>query len=181
MSEHPLHMTLGNTIKEVDTLAQLHRESLAFSEAKERLEFLHHLCRTLLTEIQSLSRWQGFSYSLHTEFSGQLYDSSLREIIHRELPELPRSLGVAIVEGDMTYMRFIAQISGALALTRDRKLTLVRQVSQYLTQALLNQEVKKLDAPLQEVFETLTTLSLADGPDVHLLCQPILAHFRQCQ
>jgi hypothetical protein len=176
VSEQPLHVILANTIKEVDALAQLHRESLAFTEAKDRLEFLHQLSRTLLNEIQSLSRWQAFSHSLHTVSSLQWYDSSLRD---RELPEIPRSLGGAIVEGDMTYIRFIAQISGALALTHERKLTLVRQVSQYLIKALPAQETKQLDATLQGVVETITTLSLADSPDIQRLCQPILAHSRQ--
>ena len=178
MTEKPLHVELTNTIQEVDNLAQLHRESLAFAEARERLDFLHQQCLALIDAIQLLERWQALLQSLHMDVSSQPFGLPFRRMLHRELPEVPRTLGAAIVEGDMAYIRLIARISGALALTRERKLTLVGQVNQQLAKVLGTQGIKQMDSPLIEAFKTLTALTIAESPDIKALCQPILERFR---
>ena len=179
MDERAFRVKLANTLQEVANLAQLHHESQAFADAQERVAFLHQMCCAVLEGIHRLRRWQALALTLQNVDALHEQHIFLGSALKDELLEPPDSLATALVAGNIAYVQFVAQLSGILAIVKERKFVMIHQLTALITRVLIEPNRSPASGSFVAMVDAFVLLAQSDTPEVYALCQPIMIALHQ--
>jgi hypothetical protein len=132
MQTELLNDALGDLFKEVDRLAERHREALEYVAASERTAFLHARMRSLHQALSELREAAALLRAIGGDGGGEeLWRQTCADVRSRAPADL-LAPGRAIVAGGLDLLWLVDYTGASTALATERRDRLVDQVAQRL-------------------------------------------------
>lgn len=132
MQTELLNDALGDLFKEVDRLAERHREALEYVSASERTMFLHGRMQSLHQALSELREAAALLRSISGNRGGEeLWQQTCAELRSRAPADL-LAPGRTIVAGGLDLLWLVDYTGASTALAYERRDRLVDQVAQHL-------------------------------------------------
>jgi hypothetical protein len=134
MQTELLNDALRDLFKEVDRLAERHREALEYVAASERTAFLHTQMQSLRQTLSELRAAAALVRSIRGDRSGEeLWRQTCADLRSHAPPDL-LAPGRALVAGSLDLLQLVEYTGASAALARERRDHLVGQIAQGLMQ-----------------------------------------------
>jgi hypothetical protein len=132
MQTQLLSDTLRDLFKEIDRLAERHREALEYEAASERTAFLHARMQVLHQALRELREAAALLRAVSSDRGGErLWRQTCADLRSRAPTDL-LAPGRAIVAGGLDLLRLVDYTGASTALAIERRDRLVDQVAQRL-------------------------------------------------